>query len=399
MIARAIYFTAILFAVLLPLSRAGINIFGATLLLLWIIEGDFKRKFYAVKKQPFLQALAIFLLYQFVALLWTKSDNIQEALSYDFKYIYFLIIPILYTSFDASRYRDLLYAFFVGMTLSALQSLSIYFHIYDFHEVNIESLSPHMWHTIYSIFLAFCAIAALILSLEKSSIMKKTPFIILFILTSSALFLGISRTGEGIYLFGLVAVLIALFRVRLSKLLIAIMIVSITISLLYHFNPRFQKRIMIAQEDITKLLHKDDYCTSLGGRVFTWKIAHEVFQEEPLLGMGTIDHIQYLKGRMNEDKHFSECEIKDMIGYYHAQYIEIVSQTGILGLLLLLYLFYALINTTNHDESIINIKYLFIMVFLLAFFLDVPFRKMFTLALFTLISSIILLEEKEHHAV
>ncbi len=391
---NSFYIIALLFAFSLPLSRAGINIFGFLLLVLWILQGRFKEKFLLLKSQAFIQALALFALYQLLTFFWIEPQHFKEAISYDFKYIYFLIIPVLYTSFESKRYRDLLYAFFAGMLISLLQSLCIYFDIYQFHEVNAQSLSPHMWHTIYSIFLAFSALSALIFSLEDTTIIKRITFGILFILTTLVLFLGISRTGQALYLFGFLAIMIALFRVRLSRLIMAIMILLLSLFALYHYNKTFQARIDIGKKDIA-LFNKDaNYCTSLGGRLFTWKIANEVFHKDPILGMGTIDHIDYLQKRMNEDEAFSHCGIKELIGYYHAQYIEIVAQSGILGLFLLLFLFYKLATIKNKDETLTNIKYLFIMLFLLAFFVDVPLRKMFTLGLFALVASTLLLEEK-----
>ncbi len=393
---RWFYFTALLFAFLLPLSRAGLNLLGFMLLVIWLIEGDFKKKFTLLKKEPFIQALVLFILYSLLNFLWIEPHNFKEALSYDFKYIYFLIIPILYTTYDSQKYRDLLYAFLAGMTVSSLQSLSIYFHIYDFHEVNLESLSPHMWHTIYSIFLAFSGLSAFILAMEENHLFHKILFILLTIMIGAVLFLGISRTGQAIYLFGLFSIIISLFRVRLSILISTLLLITFLLLTLYQLNPRFKARLNVAQQDITLLTQHHDYCSSLGARLFTWKIAYEVFQKEPLLGMGTADHIEYLQNSMNQDKKFSTCSIKEMIGYYHAQYIEELTQSGLIGLFFLLYLFYTFNKIETKDDTLRSIKYLFSMVFLLAFFLDVPFRKMFTLGLFALISSIILLEKKNH---
>ncbi len=208
------------------------------------------------------------------------------------------------------------------------------------------------------------------------------------------LFLGISRTGQSIYLVGLLAIMILYSKLKYRYILALIALIALLLVTLYQHNPRFHKRLDIAQSDIQNLTHKN-YCTSLGGRIITWKIAAEVFEKEPILGMGTQDHLIYLQERMNAHKTFSNCSIKDLIGYYHAQYIEITAQLGIVGLLLFLNIFYALAKTNNKNPAIAHSKMLFILVFLLASFLDVPFRKMFTLALFALISSVILLEEKK----
>ena len=47
---RVYLYTIIAFAFVMPLSRAAISFFIILLPLIWIIEGDFKRKFEQIKK-------------------------------------------------------------------------------------------------------------------------------------------------------------------------------------------------------------------------------------------------------------------------------------------------------------------------------------------------------------
>ncbi len=171
---KALYFFAICFAFSTTLSRAGINISGFMLLILWLLEGDFKAKYQQIIRQKFLLSLLLFCTYMTISYLWIEPKNYQEAIVYDFKYIYFLIIPILYTSFESDRYRDLLYAFLAGLGISLLQSLAVYFQLYDFHEVNTKSLSVHMWHTIYSIFLAFSGLMTIVLAKQEKRLSLKS---------------------------------------------------------------------------------------------------------------------------------------------------------------------------------------------------------------------------------
>ena len=398
-IQKGILYLSLLFAFSLPFSRAGINIFGFLLLILWLLEGGFKAKFHTIISHQFTRALVLFLLYLLLVYLWVEPQNFSEANKYNLKYSYFLVIFVLFTSYPKEKAMLLLYAFLLGMCVTLLQSLSIYFHIYDFHEINKDSLSPHMWHTIYSIFLAFTALISLVLFLHKRSLTKKILFLMLFALTTLVLFLGISRTGELIYLLGLAFIMIRLFKLGWKSLALTAIMIALALSTLYTQNALFKSRIDIAKSDITQLYEERDYCTSIGGRLFTWKVAFDVFEKEPLLGLGTIDHTQYLHHAMDADAAFSTCDIKNLIGYYHSQYIELTAQSGLLGLFLLLYIFYTLIMTTIKDPTVSSMKHILVLVFLSAFFLDVPFRKMFTLALFALISSIVLLQERVEHEI
>jgi len=395
---KGIVLFALLFAFSLPLSRAGINLFGLSIFIFWLIEGRFKEKFYAIVGHTFTKALLLFILYLFVVLFWVEAPNIKEALKYDFKYIYFLVILVLFTSYDTKKTIWLLYAFLLGMFVSVLQSLSIYFHIYDFHEVNHESLSPHMWHTIYSIFLSFSALTTLVLSLEEKSRIRKGLFGILSIMIAFVLFAGVSRTGELIYLLGILYLFIRYLKPSLKTVISGLIMIALFLTLLYTQNSHFKSRVDIAKNDIMLFEKEHNYCSSLGGRLFTWRVAYDVFKDNPLLGLGTIDHIEYLQEAMNSDKDFSQCDIKNLIGYFHAQYIELTAQSGLVGLLLLLYLFYTFSTIPIKSPALSLIKSLLVLVFLSAFLVDVPFRKMFTLALFALITSIILLQEKDENA-
>lgn len=83
-----------------------------------------------------------------------------------------------------------------------------------------------------------------------------------------------------------------------------------------------------------------------------------------------------------------------MIVYFHGQYIEVVAQIGLLGLISFLAIFYFLIRIPIKNNIINNIKIILIMTFILVFFVDVPFRKQFSLALFALMSGIILRQRR-----
>lgn len=389
-----ILYTALLFAFSLPISRAGINVFGAMLLVIWLLEGRFNEKFYAIIQHKFTLALSLFLIYMFVVILWVEPDNITLAYKYNLKYSYFLIVFVLFTSYDKEKAILLFYAFLLGMFVSILQSLSIYFNLYAFKEINADSLSPHMWHTIYSLFLAFSALMSLVFLLETKTVKHKILFAIFYLSSTTVLFLGISRTGQLIYLLGLLLTMIRFFKPNWKSLLLAPIMIVILLGTLYSQNALFKSRIDIAKSDINSFQQNRDYCTSIGGRIFTWEVAYNVFKSDPILGLGTVDHIEYLKKSIEDDPQFSQCSIKNLIGYYHAQYIELTAQSGLVGLFFLLSLFITLWLIPIKNQSISSMKNLLILLFLIAFFLDVPFRKMFTVALFALISSILLLQER-----
>jgi len=379
-----------MYAFILPLSRAGIVAFSALLIILWIVEGGFKEKFSKIVNERFTLSLILFLLFCIFSLFWVEPDNIDLALNYLKKYWYLLVIFPIFTSLKQEYILKLLYAFLLGMTVSMILSWSIYFQWGQIREVTVGSLSPFMYHVFYSIFLAFAALLSLNFAFNSKHKFLVLLLILLSILFISILFMGVGRTGQVIFIIGLFILVLQNFTHKIRAVIITLMASVVIFGTLYQFNETFKERTDFVKNDIVQMVEEDEYCNSLGGRIITWKISYEALKEHPIIGIGIADHLEYLKNKMNSDEKFSTCHIKHMIGYFHGQYIEIASQIGILGLLFFLTIFYFLLQVKIENKMINSIKIILIMTFLLVFFVDVPFRKQFALALFALMSAIII---------
>lgn len=391
---NAINYIALLYAFSLPLSRAGIVVFSILLTLLWIIEGDFRKKFRQLAKNRFIISIVVFILFSLFSLLWVEEQNISKALKYISKYWYLITILPLATSLKHSYIPKVLYAFLAGMTVSMILSLGIYFEWWQIKEVTKESLSPFMYHVFYSIFLALAGLFSLNFALHSKNRALQILYIILLILFTAILFLGIGRTGQAIFVIGLFVLLVSHFEHKLKAIAGAFVISIVLLGIFYSFNGTFKQRVDLVKSDTAQMIDNNQYCNSIGGRVFTWKVSYEIFQQHPILGLGIADHLDYLKNAMREDESFSKCGFKDIINYFHGQYIEIFSQTGFVGLLLFLAIFYFFIQIKIKNKMLNNIKIILVVSFLCVFLVDVPFRKQFAVALFALISSLIILQKR-----
>ena len=392
---NAINYILIAYAFILPLSRAGIVFFTVLLFLLWVIEGGFRDKFRQIFKCKFTLSLIIFLIFSALSLLWAEEQNLKEALSYIRKYWYLLILFPIFTSLKQEYISKILYAFLGGMTISMIISWGIYFDWWQVKEVTADSLSPFMYHVFYSIFLAFSSLLALNFALHSKDKRVIFLYILLAILFTGILFLGIGRTGQVILVVGIFLLLINNFEHKIKAVSIALALSAILIGLFYTFNDTFKQRTNFIKSDIVQTIGEENYCNSLGGRAFTWVITYEIIKEHPIIGIGIGDHLEYLRDTMDSDERFSTCHLKNMIVYFHGQYIEVVAQIGLLGLISFLAIFYFLMRISIKNSMINNIKIILIMTFLLVFFVDVPFRKQFSLALFALISGIIIRQKRE----
>ena len=60
---QTINYLIVAYAFILPLSRAGVVFLSALLVLLWILEGDFKKKYLLLSQSKVIQALLAFILF------------------------------------------------------------------------------------------------------------------------------------------------------------------------------------------------------------------------------------------------------------------------------------------------------------------------------------------------
>ena len=64
----------ILYSFCLPISRAGVSLSIVLIFLFWILEADFKRKFYEIKINYFIMAIFIFIIFRFYTIINCLSE-------------------------------------------------------------------------------------------------------------------------------------------------------------------------------------------------------------------------------------------------------------------------------------------------------------------------------------
>ena len=176
----------ILYAFCLPISRAGISLSIVLIFLFWILEADFKRKYFEIKNNYFILAIFIFILYSFIAVLWS-SDKIF-ALEYVKKYYHFLIIPIIFTSLKKEYIDKVFSAFLLGMLISEITSYGIFFELWIKEGVSPNDPSPFMDHSNYSTYLAFTVFILMYKIIYTDDFKWKIAYSIFFLFSTSNLF-------------------------------------------------------------------------------------------------------------------------------------------------------------------------------------------------------------------
>ena len=378
----------ILYAFLIPLSRAGIIVVTILIMLSWFIEGGIKDKLRVILSNKVI--LSIFALFGliFISILWVEEKNYSLWFHYMNKFWYFLPLLALYTSIKKEFIHKILYSFIIAMVISMLFSYGVILDIVE----GRSAVSFFMTNYImYGIFLAIATLYLIVLAINNKSIGYKILYLFISSLFVYILFLNEARTGHFSFIFGLFTIGFIYFKQNIKTIISLLVFTILSTAIIYYFNTNFQNRVEAINDNLTNI-ENNNLCNSIGGRLVTWQIAYDIFQNEPILGMGTGDHLIYLKESM--DIRLPNCEMTDRIDYFHSQYIEMLAQNGIVGLFLLIIIFYFLWKVDIKDKNLKYLKSILIILFLAIFLADVPFRKQFAIALFSLISGIILAQQR-----
>ena len=143
-----------LYAFSIPVSLDLLRIAAPLIMVVWLLEGNIKQKFIAIRKEPLFRAFGLLLLILLLSLLWTDPHNLKFGVKYITRYWYLLPMLAIFTSLKKQFRHTLLFAFLGGMAVAVAISFGVYTHIIPFQYYNAEGASPLMHHTLYSIFLA-----------------------------------------------------------------------------------------------------------------------------------------------------------------------------------------------------------------------------------------------------
>lgn len=152
----------------------------------------------------------------------------------------------------------------------------------------------------------------------------------------------------------------------------------------------FQHRIQLAGNDIAKIA-RGDLNSSWGTRVAYLIMGADIIKTHPLFGVGIEDTkaeaLEYLKSNPHQFP-------PEVVGFmhtshhFHNQYLMVVLQGGIIGLILFILMFYYLTRLPIQDPELKRLSLLFVTIFLVAFISDPLMSYEQTRALFLLFVSL-----------
>ncbi|MCT7550736.1 O-antigen ligase family protein [Aliarcobacter butzleri] len=366
----------IFYAFFLPISKDISNIAFTIVIILFFVNGNIKNKLKFALKDKVVFSILIFVA---VHMLWFLGTDYFEYGIIKLSYMkHYLSIIIIVTMVLREFVIKIISAFVLSMLFSEICSYFIFFNFIEpFNNATKINPVPFMLnHTVYSVFLAL-SLGILLYNLFEKELKNNyiSKLIILFFtitITFNILIIS-SRLGY-ILLFAVIfSMAIILFRKYIFKaIILAIVTIIIFYAIAYKNISNFEIRVNQVIQHTKQIFSEQDYTTSEGIRFGYYKYSLELLKESPIFGVGTGDHINYVKDKIKEYKNLEPMLAALGNGTnagLHSDYFDVFVQFGLIGLVVFLNIFYQIIN---YKQKNLYFKYLQLLLVIVILVQSIP---------------------------
>jgi O-antigen ligase len=391
---KAINIIIVIYAFLVPISRAGIVFFSALLILLWFFN-NLKAKVELIKSSTVIKVFILFIIYNIVSLLW--SENLIAGLDYIRKYWYFLPMLVIFTSLKQEYIERAIIAFLMGMLISEILSYGIFFELWTLRHGSPDDPTPFMNHLQYSMFLTFTSLLLLNRVFFTQDIKLKLFYFIYFLFVTSNLFLNGGRTGHFAFAVSIFVVGFLNIKNKFVAFFSMLFLVVAIFYTAYQVSPVFQKRFDASTKEVSVI--KDDessssskYCGSFGARLGALIVGWDISKDNIFLGTGVGDAMSTLDEYLQEEKHKDKkCLYNAVVKTnFHNYYMQTLVQLGIIGLFLYLFFFYAVYKLDIKNKKYYNLMVIFLSVYSVSSLVENMFHQQFSMAIASLFIGMLL---------
>jgi O-antigen ligase len=340
-------FLLISLAFLMPLTVFGANLVIVLICVLWLVSGEYTSKFQKIINSKLMLVSILFFCIHLIGLAWTEDLNWGLHITHKMWY-FLLLFPILYTIVSEKNIKYYIYSFLFAISITEIASYLVWFElIAPFKNATIENPTPFMSHISYNPILAF----AIYIVLHEIFFNKKISNLIF----SLYIFFGFSmivnmfitggRSGHVIFFVMLVVLIFQVFDKQRIKSLIAIcLVIPVVFITAYQQSELFKERVDSAFFEIISYDNQSN--NSVGLRLNFAINSVQIVKENLILGVGTGDFPgEY--SRINKENSPSLPNTSNP----HNMYLLVISQTGVVGLISLLSIFYYQINLSFRSSN------------------------------------------------
>lgn len=334
--ARIWLFTAICFV--LPMKASFVYVLSAFLLVVCVLEGRFAERLRAIFQSKLCLAFLAYYLVYVLAMLWT--EDIQKGWAMVDRQTPFLLFLLYWSSAEPAHRERYIAALIAGLGVCALLANYNLLQMYWFTEwprgirvfKDPMDTAPFVDRILYTPILA----AGCYLCLSRIFNTIGTARLIAVAMSCLLIFnLSFSGGRSGMVMF--VAMFILLVFEHTKKRALAVLVCAIVLPTVfvtaYKTQSYFAERIDVAVADMRAFNENPD--TSVGLRLVYWTTSFHVFAAHPLIGVGSGDFTK----EYSRAKPAKWAMTPDSFNP-HNQFLMTAVTTGLLGLSLLLAIFY-----------------------------------------------------------
>jgi O-antigen ligase len=337
LIVRAQQFLFVLLGVFIPTSIAITNLIIGLLALCWIFERNFKAKFNIIRSSKWMLAILALIGFYGLGMLW--GDQHLNA-DWQFQRLALLLFfPILMTmNLKQETIKRAVFSFLGTAFISAFTAIAINNNIIlplgaylSFIDPSLRN-SAFITYNYHNVILALATTLSLYVLIEKKS--KYTCLLLLFIVIYAiSIFTEPGRAGQVIFNLSAVFSIIYYNRRNLLRLCGLLLLLFSFQFGIYHstnvYKDRFDAVSNIIQNNGDRGVGKTEDIRY----VFVKESLNRII-EKPILGYGTGSFGTIFKNEVKSGHYFDKHTTP------HNQYLYVWFELGILGLVLLLLIFY-----------------------------------------------------------
>ena len=337
LIVRAQQFLFVLLGVFIPTSIAITNLIVALLTICWLLEGDFKTKFDSIKSSKWM--LSIFALIAFYALGMLWGDQHLNA-DWQFQRLALLLVfPVLMTmNLKQETINRAIFAFLGTAFISGLVAIAINNNIIlplgnylSFIDISWRN-SAFITYNYHNVILALATTLSFYLLIERKS--KYTYLLLLFIIIYAiSIFTERGRAGQVIFNLSAVFYIIYYNRRNLLRLFTLLILLFSFQFIVYKSTTVYKSRFDAVSNVIQNNGDRGEGKTEDIRYVFIKESLSRILAK-PIFGYGTGSFGTIFENEVKSGHYF------DTHTTPHNQYIYVWFELGILGLVLLLLIFY-----------------------------------------------------------
>lgn len=313
----------------IPISTSLTSVFMAIVLLLWSLSPNIKQRWTYYKQHPLTPYLWAFIAVVFAGLFYTSADK-GEAFAACKDALRLGFVPILMFYLQSDKAKLLAGKAFVlamGLTL-ILGYCKVYGGLPIGEKYTVGAVFKSHIKTSY-----FMAVAAFMVLVYFLADMPKRAWLIVVIVAMLhyLFFLSAGRIGH-LTLFVL-GVVLAWRLWRVKGLLVSVIALGLLFVLAYQFSTVFSNRIDLLKQDWAFYQEGGRLKeSSLGSRIQFAKSSLEIYAMNPIFGIGTGAYA-------NAYEQFHQGEKTLLTVNPHNEYLRMMVESGVLGLIALLALF------------------------------------------------------------